>query len=209
MWLTLCSPTMSLPPPPPPPWAQAAANKQYLYQFVLHASLDATDDIVWTTNSMYLKVRALGEAETRDSPQPSLAVAAPPARAQPASASHASFMRANTRTQRAAHYLLLSSAVSLEPHGTAVGGRCAQGFTRNGRDRVNCIDVCTEYNRIMTKYTFPSTRTDVSKKRRRVALGISLSTIPRGKGPTHRKSTPNQWQTYSPAIPLSIRSYVC
>jgi len=33
-----------------------AANKQYLYQFVLHASLDAVDDIVWTTNSMYLKV---------------------------------------------------------------------------------------------------------------------------------------------------------
>jgi hypothetical protein len=36
--------------------AQVAANKQYLYQFVLHASLDAVDDIVWTTNSMYLKV---------------------------------------------------------------------------------------------------------------------------------------------------------
>mmetsp|Transcript_29206 Transcript_29206/g.82407 ORF Transcript_29206/g.82407 Transcript_29206/m.82407 type:complete len:134 (+) Transcript_29206:400-801(+) len=35
---------------------KVSPNVQYLHQFVLHAALDAVEDIVWTTNSMYLKV---------------------------------------------------------------------------------------------------------------------------------------------------------
>uniref|UniRef100_A0A061R882 Trafficking protein particle complex subunit 2-like n=1 Tax=Tetraselmis sp. GSL018 TaxID=582737 RepID=A0A061R882_9CHLO len=36
--------------------SKASSNVQYLHHFVLHAALDAVEDVTWTTPSMYLKV---------------------------------------------------------------------------------------------------------------------------------------------------------
>jgi hypothetical protein len=41
--------------PLPRVWEQQ--RDQYLHQFVLHAALDAVDEVQWTTKELHLKVR--------------------------------------------------------------------------------------------------------------------------------------------------------